>query len=114
MKTIFSHSVRYMYVMFLAALATFAVVESAMGGRAAEGLSTCGTIEQPCALETLTVAVDAPEPTPGRVHLAEGLSECGSEAQPCRLETLQVNAERSTGVFASVERAAGMALRVRS
>jgi hypothetical protein len=113
MKTISSRSVRYMYVMVLAALATFATVEAAMGGREAEGLSSCGTQESPCALPTLTVAVDAPR-TPARVMLAEGLAECGSEAQPCQLDEIKVTAEASNGRLAASTRQLGMTLRVKS
>jgi hypothetical protein len=117
MTTMTLRSVRYAFVMCMTALTLFAVVESVVGGRAraasaAEGLSTCGTIDQPCALEPVAVSVDAPEPA--RVHLAEGLTECGTEAQPCRLETVEVTAERSSSRLASTERAVGMTLRVKS
>ena len=119
MKTISSRSVRYAYVMFLLALVTFAALESVLGRPAAaasldEGLSTCGTVDQPCALETLTVAVDAPEPAPAPAQLAEGLSECGSQAEPCALEPVRVSVDHSGGLLASTERHVGMTLRVKS
>jgi hypothetical protein len=120
MKTISSRSVRYAYLMFLMALAAFAVLEPLVGRPAAaaatvaEGLSTCGTVEQPCTLEAVTVAAKAQPRTPAPVQVAEGLAACGSEAQPCRLETVQVTAEPSTGRFAAAERSVGMTLRVRS
>lgn len=119
MKTISSRSVRYAYVMFLMALATFAVLESVVGRPAAaaaldEGLSTCGTMEQPCALETLTVAATAQEPAPAPAQLAEGLAECGSKDEPCALEPVRVTVEHATGLLASTERHVGMTLRVKS
>lgn len=119
MKTFSLRSVRYGFVMFLLALTAFTAVESAVGGRAArvapadEGLSGCGTMDQPCTLETVAVSVKA-QPAPATVQLAEGLTECGSEAQPCLLETVEVAAEASSGRLASTERAVGMTLRVRS
>lgn len=118
MTTMTPRSVRYAFVMFLAALTAFAVVESAVGGRAvktaaaAEGLSTCGTMDQPCALEPVAVAVTVA--APARTQLAEGLSACGTEAKPCRMEPVEVAAEPSTERLASVERAVGMTLRVKS
>lgn len=120
MTTISTRSVRYGFLMLLLGLTVFAVVESAVGGTSAragtlaEGLSTCGTMEQPCTLETVAVSVAAP--APARAHLAadEGLSGCGTEAQPCRLEAVEVKASASTSRFASVEQAVGMTLRVRS
>lgn len=119
MKSISMRSVRYAYVMFLVALAAFAVLESAVGRPAAaapvaDGLSACGTIEQPCTLETLTVAATAEPRAPARAQLAEGLTACGSEAQPCRLEAVQVTAQRTDSRFAAAERSVGMTLRVRS
>ena len=119
MKTISSRTVRYVYVMFLSVLAAFALLESAVGRPAAaasvaEGLSTCGTVQQPCTLETLTVAAAAQPQAPARAQLAEGLSACGSEAQPCPLAPVQVTAERSTRRLAAAERSVGMTLRVRS
>lgn len=121
MKTISLRSVRYAYVMFLLALVTFAAMESVLGRPAAaaaldEGLSTCGTVDQPCALATLTVAVDAPEPAPAPApaQLAEGLSECGSQDAPCALEPVRVTVEHASGLLASTERHVGMTLRVKS
>jgi hypothetical protein len=118
MTTISLRSVRYAFMMFLLAMTAFAVVESAVSGPAAgtvaEGLSTCGTIEQPCTLET--VAVSVPAPAPARAHFAarEGLSACGTEAEPCRLDAVEVTARASTGRLASTEHAVGMTLRVKS
>ena len=119
MKTITLRSVRYVFAMFLLALTAFTVVESAVGGRAAkaapvaEGLSSCGTADQPCTLETVAVDVKA-QPAPASAHLAEGLTTCGTEAQPCRLETVEIQAPRASSRLASTERAVGMTLRVRS
>lgn len=120
MTTISTRSVRYAFLTLLTGLTVFAVVESAVGGTSAragtlaEGLSTCGTMDQPCTLEP--VAVSVPAPAPARVHLAadEGLSGCGTEAQPCRLETVEVKASGSTSRLAAAERSVGMTLRVRS
>lgn len=121
MKTITLRSVRYVFALSLLALTAFTVVESAVGGRGAkaapeaEGLSTCGTIDQPCALETVAVTVKAaPAPAPATAQLAEGLTACGTESAPCRLDTVEVRAEASTGRLAATERTVGMALRVRS
>lgn len=118
MKTITLRSVRYAFAMFALALTLFTVAESAMGSRAraaasAEGLSTCGTVDQPCTLETVAVEVKA-APAPATAQLAEGLTACGTESAPCRLETVQVQAERSSGRLASTERSLGMTLRLRS
>lgn len=118
MTTISLRSVRYTFTTLMAALTLFVVAEAAVGGRAAkaaaadEGLSTCGTMDQPCALEP--VAVEVAATAPARPQLAEGLAACGSEAKPCRLETVEVAAEASTGRLASTERSMGMALRVKS
>ncbi|HEX6909095.1 MAG TPA: hypothetical protein VF142_01795 [Longimicrobium sp.] len=118
MTTISLRSVRYTFVTLMTALTLFAVAESVVGGRAAkaaaagEGLSTCGTMDQPCALEPVAVAVAAT--APARPRLAEGLTACGTQAQPCRLETVEVAAEATTGRLASTERSMGMALRVKS
>lgn len=118
MTTLTLRSVRYAFVMFLTALTVFAVVESAVGGDAAktaavaEGLSTCGTVHKPCALEPVSVAVTAPASAPA--PLAEGLSACGSRTQPCRLQAVEVAARPSTRHLASVEHAVGMTLRVKS
>lgn len=108
-------SVRYAFLMFLLALTTFAVAESAVGGTRARtaGLSACGSLEQPCRLEA--VAVRVPARTPAAALAArEGLAECGSEARPCRLEAVEVNASATSGRLASAERNLGMTLRVRS
>ena len=119
MKTMTLRTARYAFVSFLAALTVFTVAESVVGGRAeaarvAEGLSTCGTLEQPCLLEPLAITVDAPEAPAVQVAGAEGLSVCGSEALPCQLETLQVTAQASNSRLASAERSLGMTLRVKS
>lgn len=121
MTTTTLRSVRYAFVMFLLALTAFTVAESAVGARSAaapaEGLTTCGTVEQPCTLETVSVTVAVPEAAPAATQLAaedEGLTACGSEDQPCRLEAVEVTAPASTGRLASTERTMGMTLRVRS
>jgi hypothetical protein len=119
MKTISSRSVRYAYVMFLLTLVAFAGLESLVGRPAAaasldEGLSSCGTVEQPCTLPALTVAATAQEPAPAPARLAEGLTECGSQAEPCALEPVRVTVERATSRLAAAERHMGMSLRVKS
>jgi hypothetical protein len=118
MKTISLRSVRYAFLMFLLTLTAFAVVESAVGGPAArtvaEGLSTCGTMEQPCTLETVAVSVPAPAPARARFAADEGLSACGTQAQPCLLEAVEVTARASGNRLASTEHAVGMTLRVKS
>jgi hypothetical protein len=111
-------TVRFAFMMFLLALTAFAVVESAVGGpvpTVAEGLSTCGTADAPCALEAVavSVAIPAAETAPVQVAAGEGLSACGTEAEPCRLDAVEVNAPATTRL-ASVEHAVGMTLRVRS
>lgn len=117
MTTIPLRSVRFAFLMSLLVLTVFAVVESAVRGPAAaavaEGLSTCGSMDAPCALETVAVSVSAPEAAPEQVAAAEGLSECGTKAEPCRLEAVEVSAPAPTRL-ASAERAVGMTLRVRS
>jgi hypothetical protein len=118
MTTISLRSVRFAFLMFLLALTTFAVVESAVGrstaGTVAEGLSTCGTADQPCTLETLAVSVPAAESAQPQLAAGEGLSACGTAAQPCRLDAVEVTADASPARLASVEHAVGMTLRVRS
>lgn len=114
-------SVRFAFVTLLLGLTVYAVIESALGGRrvvaqgaAEEGLSTCGTEAQPCALEAVSVVV---EPAPaGRVRFAadEGLAACGRETQPCMLEPVSVEAERQTGRLASAQRVAKMTVRAKS
>ncbi|HYW12484.1 MAG TPA: hypothetical protein VE871_11005 [Longimicrobium sp.] len=109
-------TVRFAFMLFLLALTAFAVVESAVGGPAptvAEGLSTCGTADAPCALETVAVTIPAAESAPLQVAAGEGLSACGTEAEPCRLDAVEVNAPAAARL-ASVEHALGMTLRVRS
>lgn len=119
MTKISLRSVRYAFLTFLLALTTFAVVESAVGGRAARmaaaaGLSTCGSVDQPCLLEPVAVSVAARTPADAQLAASEGLAACGSEAQPCRLEAVEVNASASTSRLAAAERNVGMTLRVRS
>lgn len=124
MTTISLRSVRYAFTMFLLALTLFAVAESAFGGRAdradavaaaAPATDGCGTAEQPCVLETLTVvAAAATADLPVQVAATDASAGCGTEAVPCRLPVLEVRAEPSAGHLASAERAVGMTLRVRS
>lgn len=119
MTRISLRSVRYAFMMFLLALTTFAVAESAVGGRAragtaAAGLSTCGTAEEPCLLAPVAVSVPARTPAGAQLAAHDGLAACGSEAQPCRLEAVEVKASAASSRLASAERAVGMTLRVRS
>lgn len=119
MTTITLRSVRHAFLMFLMALTFFAVAESVVGGRAAagdvaEGLATCGTIDQPCTLEPVAVSVPARTPAAPRLAASEGLSDCGTEARPCRLEAVEVRAPVANGRLASLEQAVGMTLRARS
>lgn len=102
-------SVRFSFATLLLGLTVFTVAESALGSghadarASAEGLSTCGTQAQPCALEPLAVVV---EPAPGAsVMLAadEGLSACGSREQPCTLAPIAIEAEREATRLASAE-----------
>jgi hypothetical protein len=112
-------SVRFAFVTLLLGLTMFTVAESALGGSragaqaVAEGLSTCGTQEQPCALEPVAVVV---EPAPSAVTFAadEGLTACGSEAQPCVLAPVAVEAERETARLASADRLPRMMVRAGS
>ena len=46
--------------------------------------------------------------------LTAGLAACGTEETPCVLETVSVQPERADARLASVERAVGMTMRVRS
>jgi len=120
MKTMTLRTARYAFVSFLTALTVFTVAESVVSGsaeaeRVAEGLSTCGTQESPCQLETLAISVDAPQAQALPVQVAEGLSECGSAARPCVMEPLQVTVDAASGHLASAERSSlGMTLRVKS
>ncbi|HST58560.1 MAG TPA: hypothetical protein VLK84_07730 [Longimicrobium sp.] len=118
MTTIPLRSVRFAFLMLLLVLTAFVAVESAVGGPAAgtvaEGLSTCGSMDQPCTLEAVAVSVPAAETAPVQVAADAGLSDCGSKAQPCRLEAVEVTADASPARLASVEHAVGMTLRVRS
>ena len=123
MTTISLRSVRYAFTMFLLALTLFAVAESAVGGRADRAATVaeaaapegCGTAEQPCVLEPVTVmAAAATADQPVQVAVTDASAGCGTEAAPCRLPVLEVRAEESAGHLASAERAVGMTLRVRS
>jgi hypothetical protein len=124
MTTISLRSVRYAFTMFLLALTLFAVAESAFGGRADRAGAVaaaekapdgCGTVEQPCVLETFTVVATADTPElPVQVAEADASAGCGTEAVPCRLPVLEVRAEAPAGLLASAERSVGMTLRVRS
>ncbi len=114
-------SVRFAFVTLLLGLTAYTVIESALGGgrtavaQAAEGLSTCGSEAQPCALEPFAIVAVQPAPTPARVQLAaEGMTACGTEAEPCLLAPVVAEAESETTRLASVERAVGMRMRVRS
>jgi hypothetical protein len=111
------HSVRFAFVTLLLGLTVYTVAESALGGghasaqAADEGLSTCGTQDQPCALDAVAVVVKtAPAP---RVQLAraEGLIACGSEAQPCVLAPVAVRAKREATRLASSDRMPRMMVR---
>lgn len=112
-------NVRFAFVTLLLGLTVFTVAESALGGESAsaqaadEGLSTCGSAEQPCALEAVAVVV-APTPSSGRFASDEGLEACGSQAQPCVMEPLKVEAERGTTRLASMDRAPRMMVRAGS
>lgn len=119
MTSITLRSVRFAFVTLLLGLTTFTVAESAMADRqasaeaAAEGLSTCGTQEQPCALEMVGV-VAAPAPNSVSFAANEGLAACGSEEQPCVLAPIAVEAEREPARLASTSRIARMMVRVGS
>ncbi|HEX6371740.1 MAG TPA: hypothetical protein VF006_22655 [Longimicrobium sp.] len=112
-------SVRSAFVTLLLGLTVYTLAESALGGRlagsqaSAEGLSSCGTEEQPCALQPVSVVV---EPAPGAVMLAadQGLAGCGSEEAPCVLAPVSVQAERETARLASAERLPRMMVRAGS
>ena len=112
-------SVRFAFVTLLLGLTVFTVAESALGGRhadaqaSAEGLSTCGSEAQPCALEAVSVVA---QPAPASVMLAadEGLEACGSQDQPCVLAPIAVEADRQTARLASTERVARMMVRAGS
>jgi hypothetical protein len=112
-------SVRFAFVTLLLGLTVFTVVESALAGdhatvqAQAEGLSACGSAEQPCALEAVSVVV---EPAPSGVTVAanEGLADCGSRAEPCVLAPIGVEVERGTTRLASADRAPRMMVRAGS
>ncbi|WP_420127818.1 hypothetical protein [Longimicrobium sp.] len=119
MTSITLRSVRFAFVTLLLGLTTYTVAESVIGGRHAsaqaanEGLSTCGSEEQPCALQPVAVVVEA---APASVSFAanEGLAGCGSEAEPCVLAPIAVEAEREPARLASTGRIARMMVRVGS
>jgi hypothetical protein len=112
-------SVRFAFVTLLLGLTVFTVVESALGHErasaqaSAEGLSGCGSQEQPCALDAVSVVV---EPASSAVASAanEGLADCGSRAEPCVLAPIGVEVERGTARLASAERAPRMMVRAGS
>ncbi len=112
-------SVRFSFVTLLLGLTVYTVAESALGGSradaqaAAEGLSTCGTEEQPCALEPVSVVAE-PEPNGVMFAADEGLTACGSETEPCMLAPVAVEAERGTARLASAERLPRMMVRAGS
>jgi hypothetical protein len=113
-------SVRFAFVTLLLGLTVFTVAESALGRDTAqakaEGLSTCGTQEQPCALKPVAaVALPAAEsPAPAMLAANEGLAACGSEARPCLLPTVTAEAPGGTPRLASAERLPRMMVRVGS
>ena len=120
MTTSILRSVRFAFVTLLLGLTVYTVIESAVGGRsvvaqgaAEEGLSTCGTADQPCALETVSVVAEA-APSPVLFAADEGLTACGSQDQPCVLAPVAVEAQRESGRFAAAQRVAKMTLRARS
>lgn len=112
-------SVRFSFVTLLLGLTVYTVAESALGGSradaqaSAEGLSSCGTEEQPCALEPVSVVAER-EPNPVMFAADEGLTACGSEAEPCMLAPVAVEAERATARLASAERLPRMMVRAGS
>jgi hypothetical protein len=117
MTTSILRSVRFSFVTLLLGLTVYTVGESAVGARrasaqaSAEGLSTCGTEANPCALDAVAVVARvAPGP---RVQFAasEGLTVCGSEEQPCVLAPLAVQAKREATRLASAERMPRMTMR---
>jgi hypothetical protein len=113
-------SVRFAFVTLLLTLTAYTVLESALGesriavAQAAEGLSTCGSEAQPCALEPLDVVAQPASATPSVQLAREGLVTCGTEATPCVLEPFSIQAERENARLASTERGVGMTMRVRS
>lgn len=112
-------SVRFAFVTLLLGLTMFTVAESAFGGNHAgtqatsEGLSSCGSEEQPCALEPVAVVV-APAPASVSFAANEGLAACGSQAEPCVLAPIAVEAEREPARLASADRLPRMMLRAGS
>ena len=121
MTNSFLRSVRFAFVTLLLGLTAYTVIESAVGGRhagaqaAAEGLSTCGTQEQPCTLDAVAVVVEARAPARTVVAAAdEGLTACGTRAQPCLLAPVAVeasaDAEGETARLASTGHAARMTM----
>jgi hypothetical protein len=119
MTSITLRSVRFAFVTLLLGLTMFTVAESAIGGSHAsaqaanEGLSSCGSQEQPCTLEPVAVVV-APAPASVSFAANEGLAECGSEAEPCVLAPIAVEAERAPTRLASADRLPRMMLRAGS
>jgi hypothetical protein len=115
-------SVRFAFVTLLLGLTVFTVAESALGldhGRAqaaAEGLSACGTQEQPCALDPVAVVAQPAPAQHATVMFAahEGLDACGSEAQPCLLAPIAVEAKSGSARLASADRMPRMMARAGS
>jgi hypothetical protein len=121
MNTGILRSVRFAFVTLLLGLTLFTVAESALGSgrtgaRVAEGLSTCGTQEQPCALDPVAVVVQPAAASPASVMFArrEGLAACGSEEQPCVLPSVSVDAKRGAARLASADRLPRMMVRAGS
>ncbi|HEU4883121.1 MAG TPA: hypothetical protein VFT45_12765 [Longimicrobium sp.] len=114
-------SVRFAFVTLLLGLTVFTVAESALGldhartQAKAEGLSACGTQEQPCALDPVAVVAPAPA-SHATVMVAahEGLDACGSEAQPCLLAPVAVEAKSGSARLASADRMPRMMARAGS
>lgn len=112
-------SVRFSFVTLLLGLTAFTVAESALGvGRAgtlaaSEGLSACGTAEQPCTLPAMAVVV---EPRPSVEHVAadRALADCGSRDEPCLLAPIVAEADREPARLASSERLPRMTVRAGS
>lgn len=121
MTTSILRSVRFAFVTLLLGLTVYTVAETALGGGSAiaqgaadEGLTACGSAEQPCALEAVSVVA---EPAPAhavQVAATEGLEACGTEEQPCALAPVTVQAERPAAHLASIEHIARMTVRAGS
>ncbi|HEX2209056.1 MAG TPA: hypothetical protein VHG93_15360 [Longimicrobium sp.] len=119
MTTSFLRSVRFAFVTLLLGLTAYTAIESALGGHRVvaqddEGLSTCGTAAQPCALETVAVVAEAADP----VQLAanEGLSACGTAEEPCLLAPVSVNvpARETARMVSNTDRVPPVTVRAKS